>query len=71
MTNTERSQALRWRLGWLPGWYTSSMSPTITLLKTFSRTHSIECLSTYAPSTPNAKNGHRDPLSFLLNQPTN
>ncbi|KAI7903950.1 uncharacterized protein BX663DRAFT_530594 [Cokeromyces recurvatus] len=64
MTNTERSQVLRWRLGWIPGGI--SRPCPYHPSQTFSRTHSIECLHMHhrlqMPRTVT------DPLCFLLNQ---
>ncbi|KAI7899581.1 uncharacterized protein BX663DRAFT_532734 [Cokeromyces recurvatus] len=68
MTNTERSQVLRWRLSWRLSWLPGGIPRPCPYhpSQTFGRTHSIECLQMHhrlqMPRTVT------DPLSFLLNQ---
>ncbi|KAI8646105.1 hypothetical protein BD408DRAFT_474100 [Parasitella parasitica] len=63
MTNIERSQVLRWRLGWLPG---GIPSPCIYHpFENFTRKHAIECLHMH--SRLQMPLSVDDPLSYLLN----
>ncbi|CEP14724.1 hypothetical protein [Parasitella parasitica] len=59
----ERSQVLRWRLGWLPGEKPRPcpFHPTANL----SRTHATNCLQIH--SRLQLPESIQDPLSFLLN----
>ncbi|CEP19310.1 hypothetical protein [Parasitella parasitica] len=66
MTNIERSQVLRWRLGWLPG---GIPRPCLSHpLEKFTRTHATECLHMHSRLKMPISVEHS--LSYVLQPPT-